>query len=271
VSHRPNPAEDDPAARATLQAAHDDPAAHAITTPEPPRGGAVEIRAISLDLDDTLWPVWPAIERAEEVLHDWLEKHAPTTAERFDTADLRVLRIQIAAEHPELAHDLSRLRLLSIERALRAAGDPLHLAEEAFAVFFDARQQVELFPDARAALEQLAAKLPIIAVTNGNADLQRIGLGQLFVDTVAAREFGHAKPDVRIFHEACRRLALPPAQVLHVGDDWAHDIEGAHDAGLPSAWVRRDTRKQKSPQGSRAAPWLTVDDLQGLATQLLGG
>ena len=35
------------------------------------------ISAISLDLDDTLWPVWPAIERAERVLHAWLVKEAP--------------------------------------------------------------------------------------------------------------------------------------------------------------------------------------------------
>mgnify|MGYP003353772201 CR=1 FL=1 len=33
-------------------------------------------RALTLDLDDTLWPVWPAIERAEAVLHDWLKAHA---------------------------------------------------------------------------------------------------------------------------------------------------------------------------------------------------
>ena len=38
------------------------------------------ISAISLDLDDTLWPVWPAIERAERVLHAWLVKEAPKTA-----------------------------------------------------------------------------------------------------------------------------------------------------------------------------------------------
>jgi putative hydrolase of the HAD superfamily len=36
-----------------------------------------KIQAITLDLDDTLWPVWPTIARAEVVLHDWLEVHAP--------------------------------------------------------------------------------------------------------------------------------------------------------------------------------------------------
>ena len=38
------------------------------------------IRAITLDLDDTLWPVWPTIHRAEDVLRAWLDTHAPRTA-----------------------------------------------------------------------------------------------------------------------------------------------------------------------------------------------
>ena len=31
-----------------------------------------KIKAISLDLDDTLWPIGPVIVRAEAVLADWL-------------------------------------------------------------------------------------------------------------------------------------------------------------------------------------------------------
>ena len=38
------------------------------------------VRALTLDLDDTLWPVWPIIDRAEQVLHDWLASNAPLTA-----------------------------------------------------------------------------------------------------------------------------------------------------------------------------------------------
>ena len=38
-----------------------------------------KIKAISLDLDDTLWPVWPTIGRAEEALAAWLAHKAPQT------------------------------------------------------------------------------------------------------------------------------------------------------------------------------------------------
>jgi putative hydrolase of the HAD superfamily len=37
----------------------------------------VDIAAITLDLDDTLWPIEPVIARAEERLDAWLKIHCP--------------------------------------------------------------------------------------------------------------------------------------------------------------------------------------------------
>ena len=79
--------------------------------------------ALTLDLDDTLWPVWPVIDRAEQVLHAWLVDHAPATAERYDVAALRALRNAIALRHPEWAHDLGWPRRESLREALVACGD----------------------------------------------------------------------------------------------------------------------------------------------------
>jgi putative hydrolase of the HAD superfamily len=201
---------------------------------------AASIRALTLDLDDTLWPIWPAIERAEHELHGWLAQHASATAQRFDIAALRGLREAIAAENPAWGHDFTRMRHASLVRALTLSGDDPAHADGAFAVFFAARNRVELYADALPALQALAARWPIAAVTNGNADLQGIGLAAHFTTTVSAREFGIGKPDPRIFHEACRRLEVQPHEVLHIGDDWALDVVGAHGAGLHSAWVRRE-------------------------------
>ena len=38
------------------------------------------VRAISIDLDDTLWPILPIIQRAESALRQWLSTHAPQTS-----------------------------------------------------------------------------------------------------------------------------------------------------------------------------------------------
>ena len=42
-----------------------------------------KIRAITLDLDDTLWPVAPTIAGAERAMQDWLGERAPRTQPVF--------------------------------------------------------------------------------------------------------------------------------------------------------------------------------------------
>ena len=223
------------------------------------------IKGLTLDLDDTLWPVWPAIERAEAALHAWLGQHAHATARRFDVAALRALREAVGIERPDWAHDFTRMRLESLVRALTLAGDDPALAEPAFDVFFAARNRVELFADALPALSALARRWPIVALTNGNADLASIGLAVHFAGVVTARSFGVGKPDARIFHEACRLLDAPPHEVLHIGDDWALDVVGAHRAGLRTAWVRRGVAVAATLE---AAPDCVVCDLGQLRAWL---
>ena len=230
------------------------------------RGDA--IKALTLDLDDTLWPVWPAIERAEHELHGWLAQNAGATARRFDVAALRGLREAVAAENPHWGHDFTRMRRESLVRALTLAGDDAALADPAFDIFFAARNRVELYADARPALEALARRWPIVALTNGNADLRSIGLAAHFTATVSARVFGVGKPDARIFHAACRLAQAEPHEVLHVGDDWALDVAGAHAAGLRSAWVRR-SGDASMPAGSVRADCV-VRDLNQLVAWLDG-
>ncbi|HUG26488.1 HAD family hydrolase [Piscinibacter sp.] len=198
------------------------------------------IRALTLDLDDTLWPIAPAILRAEAALHGWLVDNAPATAAAFDIVALRKLRDEVGRAEPQWAHDLTRVRLESLRVALRRAGDDEALADAAFEVFFAARHEVELYPEVLAALQRLSAAYPLFALSNGNADIARVGLGPWFRGALSAREFGIGKPDPRIFIEACRRLGCEAGEVLHVGDDLELDVLGAQSAGLQTLWLRRE-------------------------------
>lgn len=195
--------------------------------------------ALSLDLDDTLWPIWPLIERAERALDAFLHRQCPRTAARFPIHAMRELRARIADEHPEYAHDFTWQRKQSLRHALVSSGDDESQLEAAFEAFYAARNEVEFYPDALPALGRLSARLPIAALTNGNADLDRIGIAGHFHTYVSARSEGHAKPDTPIFHRTCDRLGLTPAQVLHVGDDPLLDSLGAQRAGLRSCWINR--------------------------------
>jgi putative hydrolase of the HAD superfamily len=193
----------------------------------------LKIRAISLDLDDTLWPIWPTIERAEKALHDWLTENAPMAAALFSSPSaLRDIREYMAHSRPELKHDLSAIRRESIWLALYRAGENPLLADRGFEVFFAERQRVTLFEDALPALQLMAARYPLVALSNGNADVERVGLGQYFRASVSAREFGVGKPDPRIFHAAVKRTGAKIEESLYIGDMYHIDVAGARAAGM---------------------------------------
>jgi 2-haloalkanoic acid dehalogenase type II len=220
-----------------------------------------KIRAISFDLDDTLWPVWPTIERAEKALVDWLIDHAPRTATLLASPGTRQeIREQVEAQRPHWKHDLSSLRRESIRVALERAGENPLLADAAFDVFFSARQRVTLYDDALGALEFLSARFPLVSLSNGNADLERVGLSAYFRAALSAREFGVGKPDPTIFVAAASALGVAPEHVLHVGDDATLDALGALNAGMQCAWLNRGDHLWPH----EARPHLTVSSLDEL-------
>ena len=220
-----------------------------------------KIRAVTLDLDDTLWPVWPAIERAELALEQWLGKRAPMTAALFSNAAARnEIREHVARTRPELAHSMGALRRESIRLALyRSREDPL-LAEEAYEVFYAERNTVTLFGDALQALGFLSARFPLVALTNGNADVVRIGIGSYFTAAVSAQDFGAGKPDPRIFLAAAGAAGVPAGQVVHIGDDPMMDVLGALNAGMQAVWLNRASNEWKQAE----LPSATVSTLSEL-------
>jgi FMN hydrolase / 5-amino-6-(5-phospho-D-ribitylamino)uracil phosphatase len=203
-----------------------------------------KICAISFDLDDTLWPIWPVIERAERTLITWLGENAPMTAALFSSPTaLREIREHmhnvILKRKPEIAHDLSAIRRESIRLALYRAGDNPLLAEAAFDVFFAERNRVEFYEDTLPAIADLSRRFPLVSLSNGNAQLDRVGLSEYFKAAVSATNFGVAKPNSQIFNEAARLAGVQAHQVLHVGDDAAADVIGALDAGMQAVWLNR--------------------------------
>jgi putative hydrolase of the HAD superfamily len=198
------------------------------------------IRAISLDLDDTLWPVWPCIERAEQALTHWLVMYAPMTAALFANPHARHdVREHVMRTRPEIRHDLGAIRREAIRLALYRAGEDPLLAEPAFEVFYNERNRVDLYDDALPALQWLSARYPLIALSNGNADVSRIGLAGFFKDCIHAARLGVGKPDPRIFAAASQAAGVPTEAMLHIGDDASLDVLGAMAAGMQAIWLNR--------------------------------
>lgn len=227
------------------------------------------IRAITLDLDDTLWPSAPTLVRAEQRAYAWLAEHAPAVASMWPLEQLRKLRFAIFHQHPELQHDFLRIRRMAMHDAFEQAGisGPAanELIERVLAVFMTARNEVELYPEVRDSLARLSRRFALASLTNGNADVTRIGLGHHFKAIISAHAHGISKPDTVLFHIACRQLGCAPDEVVHVGDDIELDVRGARAAGLHVIWMNR---ADANWSGDDAPP--VVKDLTGLERWLDG-
>jgi putative hydrolase of the HAD superfamily len=197
------------------------------------------IRTITLDLDDTLWAIQPVIKRAERRLYAWLKERYPRITAKFSPAAIVELRNGIAAEHPNRGHDFAFLRR-EVLRKLANAGDYGEgLVDDAMAVFNEVRNDVRVYPEVRPTLTVLRRSYRLLAVTNGNANLETIGISELFDDVISASVAGAAKPAREIFDVAVKAGGATADQTLHVGDHPQHDVQGALDAGLKAVWINR--------------------------------
>jgi putative hydrolase of the HAD superfamily len=196
-------------------------------------------KAILFDLDDTLWPIAPVILQAEQTLHAWLANNAPRVAERFTIDALRQARLELLAQRPEFQLDLGALRRAGLLDAFAQAGEDLSKVELAMIEFFAARNAVIPYDDVLPGLLRLKGRVLVGSISNGNADLQTIGLSNHFKVSVAAHQLGCAKPDAAIFHAACRELGVAPQDAVYVGDDILLDVQGAQRAGMRAVWMNR--------------------------------
>lgn len=198
-----------------------------------------DVRAICFDLDDTFWEVRPVLQRAEARMAAFLQEQHPVLGERFAPEDLYARRMALVQERPDRAHNMTWLRTEALRRfALEHGHDPM-IAEEAFAVFIDARHDVTFFDDVMPALEQLSMRYPLATFSNGNADVHRIGIGGHFVVTLNAEKVGHAKPKPEAFLAVANSLGLQPDQIMYVGDEPRLDVVGSREAGCCSVWLNR--------------------------------
>jgi len=219
-------------------------------------------RVISLDLDDTLWPVGPVIAAAEAALLSWLREHHPRAVLGLTVDSMRSLRAGVAERFPHKSHDLTFLRRRALAEMFAAAGyleGPA--ADDAFEIFLGERHRVEFYADVRPALERLRAKYRLFALSNGNADLERCGIAHLFDGHVTASAAGAAKPDARIFAHLLRTAGVPPSDVLHVGDDPLADVVGAAQAGMQAVWLNRDARVWPAQFAPPARTITTLEDI----------
>lgn len=228
-----------------------------------------DIALLTFDLDNTLWSVRQAIGNAERHMREWLETEVPGFNDQFRREDLLRTRELLLPKHPEIRHDLTQMRKRVLAYALRAYGLSDHQAEQtalaATEAFLRGRHEVEFFPDALSTLRTLSRFYTIAALSNGNADIQRLGLSEVFAFSCSAAEVGASKPQPDMFEAALAKAGVRADAAAHIGDHPIDDIQGASQVGMHTILVELEgVEPHPEAIGKAANPSAVVSKLAEL-------
>ncbi|HAZ76596.1 MAG TPA: 5-amino-6-(5-phospho-D-ribitylamino)uracil phosphatase YigB, partial [Enterobacteriaceae bacterium] len=115
-------------------------------------------------------------------------------------------------------------------------------------------------------LAALAKKWPLVAITNGNAQPERFGLGDYFEFVLRAGPDGRSKPHQDMYHRAAEKLSLPLGEILHVGDDLTTDVAGAIRCGMQACWIKPQGVSLLTATDSRLLPHVEISRLASLTS-----
>lgn len=227
------------------------------------------IKAITFDLDDTLYPNHQYIIAAEKTLMQHITKRFPAFAQ-MGRATWRAMRKQAISQDPRLASDMIVLRRKVLALLFTKLGVTTEQCQQevelAYDVFYRARSDFDVLPEYLSCLSQLSQRLPLVAITNGNVDLARIGIEPYFAKSYHASVTQPAKPHPRMFQLAAEYLALQPQQILHVGDNLEKDVRGALRAGYQAAWFADDREMNLQREPATLLPHVQLSSLKDLLT-----
>jgi putative hydrolase of the HAD superfamily len=163
-------------------------------------------------------------------------------------------------------------RTIVVETLRRLGSDDRELAHLIADTCSRLRDEAITFCDgAREILCQLKDRgIRLALLTNGGAapqrrKIERFGLAPFFDCILIEGEFGHGKPEARVYQHALDQLGMHPEEAWMIGDHLEWEVAAPQRLGIRSIWV--DVVGAGVPEGSpvqpdriiRALPELLVD------------
>jgi len=200
-----------------------------------------KIKLITFDLDNTLWAVDPVIKNADIILRTWLKENHPEAAILFTDDAINKIRKKILLNEPLIIYRLTDFRKKTIKHAFLAADytekNAITASENAFDIFYEARNQVDFFPDVINTLGTLSKLYQLGSLSNGNACIKKTGLDTYLSFHFSAEQLGQPKPHPAMFEAALKKAQALPHECIHIGDHPEQDILAAEDLGVSTIWA----------------------------------
>lgn len=225
------------------------------------------IKAMTFDLDDTLYDNRPIIRQVEQQMVQWLHHTHPISATQ-SLSWWRDLKRQLAQQDTWLVNDVTLWRFKQIEQGLTqlgySAAQAQQAAQEAIDKVLSLRSDFTVPQETHTIMSELAQRLPLVAITNGNVDVEKIGLADYFSVVLKAGPDGYAKPHRQLFDKAQQHLAVAAENILHVGDHLISDVLGAKQSGLQACWFNDQQVDIYRAPKARILPDVEVNQLHQL-------
>ncbi|RLM18951.1 flavin mononucleotide phosphatase [Brenneria alni] len=229
------------------------------------------IRAITFDLDDTLYDNYEVIRRTKRESINFLQQYHPGLKD-FQEEDLQRLRDELREREPEIYHDVTEWRRRAVEQGMinigLSADQAAQGAQAAMENLAQWRSRITVSEETHRTLATLAERMPLAAITNGNADPYRFGLDRYFAFILRAGPHGRSKPFADMYHLAAEKFDLPLSQILHVGDDLTADVAGAVRCGVQACWINLREGNLMCIDDARLLPHIEISRLASLTALL---
>ena len=206
-----------------------------------------DIKLITFDLDDTFWDVRSVIVSAEKHSRKWVEDRIGKKINWGTFEDFMKIRNKLVQQDPTLEYDLGMLRKKTIayhtEKYFKDSSEFSDFIEDAYLFFLNHRHKVTFFENVIAVLETLSTKYKLGVLTNGNADVNKLGIGHLFDFSISSMDVKSNKPEQGHFLKAKELSKICFENTLHVGDHPVNDVAGARNLGINAVWFNVNNSK----------------------------
>ena len=209
------------------------------------------LKAVIFDLDNTLYDYDAAHAAAFHALCGYAQTRLGISEPAF-----REVYDQIMHEQIERAGNLYAAihnRMIRFQMILERIRKPILYAPEMSDLYWDAFLDIcEPVPGVRETLETLRKRYVLGVGTNMTADyqfrkLQKLGLLDIIDFLVSSEEVSAEKPAGKFFAACAVKAGCPPEDCLFVGDNFAHDVQGAMNAGMRAVWLTPDPVNRAVP------------------------
>ena len=225
-------------------------------------GKIVGIKAVSFDVDGTLWDFRSVMRRSLHQVLLELVRMDPNLSNLITVDGMISIRNYVYNNWRGLTLDLEEIRRESFRQILSEIGcSDNRMASHLASVYFEHRYADNiLFRETLPVLKELGQRYLIGIISNGISFVEDLGLGKIVKFTTYAQDCGAEKPNPRIFKVALEKAGCLPKEFVHVGDSLKSDIAGANLVGVKSIWINRARCERRAS----IKPDLEVESLRGL-------